>query len=136
MVIGTATMIFNDVLFRIIDQGEDKRKLGSWSYITLTGENEMKTTLYTYYCPCKGSLVGSAYAQQLLYMSENNSDMHNVTCPRQLFGKDLRSELKNKLDAGHNLIVQGDFNSHYEDLHSWMLELGLENLIAQNTGKV
>ena len=135
MVGGTATMVLNDVIFRITDQGEDDKKLGRWSYITLTGRNEMKTTIYTCYCPCKSSSIGSAYAQQLLYMSENDCATQNVTCPRQLFGKDLRSELRNKLEAGHNLLVQGDFNSNYDDLHSWMLELGLENIIAKRHGR-
>ena len=132
---GTATMVFNDVLFRITDQGEDKRKLGRWSNITLTGKNDLKTTIYTCYCPCKSSSVGSAYAQQLLYISEHKAQLQDVTCPRQLFGKDLRLELKSKLDAGHNILVQGDFNSNYEDLHTWMLGLGLENVIAKKHGR-
>lgn len=68
-------------------------------------------------------------------MSENSCATQNVTCPRQPFGKDLRSELKSKLEAGHNLIVQGDFNSHYDDLYSWMLGLGLENIIATKYGR-
>ena len=132
---GTATMVFNDVLFRITDQGKDKRKLGRWSNITLTGKNDLKTTIYTCYCPCKSSSVGSAYAQQLLYISEHKAQLQDVTCPRQLFGKDLRLELKSKLDAGHNILVQGDFNSNYDDLHTWMLGLGLENVIAKKHGR-
>ena len=95
----------------------------------------MKTTIYTCYCPCKSSSIGSEYAQHLLYMSENSFETQNVTCPRQLFGTDLRSELKNKLDAGHDLLVQGYFNSHYDDLHFWMLALGLDNLITKKHGK-
>ena len=31
--------------------------------------------------------------------------------------------------------MQGDFNSKYEDLHTWMLVLGLENIIAKKHGK-
>ena len=68
-------------------------------------------------------------------MSENPTKTQNVTCPRQLFGKDLPSELKGKLNSGHNLLVQGDFNLNYDDLHTWMLGLGLENVIAKKHGK-
>ena len=68
-------------------------------------------------------------------MSENSCATQNVTCPRQLFGKDLRSELKSKLEAGHNLIVQEYFNSHYYDIYPWILGLGLENIIAKKHGR-
>ena len=129
----SVTIAFSDILFRITDQGEDTKKLGRWSYIILTGKNELRTTIYTYYCPCRSSSVGSAHAQQLLYMSENKDNFPDVSCPTQLFGKYLYAELKNKLDNGHNLIVQGDFNSQYDDLHIWMFGLGLENIIAKKT---
>ena len=127
-------MTFDDALFGTTDQGINSRNLGSWSYITLTGNNEIKTTIYNCYCPCKSTSVRSAYAQQLVYMSENAATLPDISFPRQLFGKDLHSDLQKKLDLSHNLIVQGDLNSHHEDLLSWMLELGLEDIIAKKHG--
>ena len=64
-------------------------------------------------------------------MSENATTLPDISCPRQLFGKDLHSDIRKKLDLGHNLIVQGDLNFHHEDLLFWMLELGLEDIIAK-----
>ena len=84
------TMVFDDVLFQITDQGSDSRNLGWWSYITFTEKNGIKSTIFTCYCQCKRSLVGSAYAQQLVYMAEHGDKLlNNTTCLKQLFGKDL-----------------------------------------------
>lgn len=42
-------------------------------FLTITGENNLKTAVVTSYCPCKGISTGSVYSQRLLYMSENKS---------------------------------------------------------------
>ena len=68
-------------------------------------------------------------------MSENATIIPDTPCPRQLFDIDLQLEIQSKLDQGHNLIIQGGFNSNYEDLHKWMLELGLNDIIAKKYGK-
>ena len=67
-------------------------------------------------------------------MAENKSQLPDTTCPRQLFGIDLRQALNNKIDQGHNLLVMGDFNSEYSNLKTWMQDLGLVDLIAQRHG--
>ena len=36
---------------------------------------------------------------------------------------------------GHQLIIQGDFNSEYEDLKPWMNDLRLADLIGKKHGK-
>ena len=36
---------------------------------------------------------------------------------------------------GHQLIIQEDFNSEYEDLKPWMIDLGLIDLIGKKPGK-
>ena len=53
----------------------------------------------------------------------------NITCPRQLFGHDLKEMVTKFTSAGHNIIIQGDFNSEYEQLSKWMSELGLIDLV-------
>ena len=35
---------FDDLIFRISNQGEDEGKLRRWSYITITCKNNLKTT--------------------------------------------------------------------------------------------
>ena len=76
---GVATAAFGDLVFRISDQGEDERKLGRWGFITITGKNDIKTTIFTCYCPCRGKSPGSAYSQQLVYMAEHATDIPDTT---------------------------------------------------------
>ena len=68
---GVANMIFDELVFRISKQENDFRKLGRWCSITITGKNNAHTTIFTCYCPVRGRSIGSAYAQQLLYIAEN-----------------------------------------------------------------
>ena len=46
----------------------------------------------------------------------------------------LTSNIKNKIEAGHNIIVMGDFNSEYSKLSEWMRELGLVDLMQKKHG--
>ena len=131
---GTAMMLLGDLTFRLSHQSADFRKLGRWSIVTITGKNNVNTTIITCYCPNRSASLGSAYSQHLLYMAKNKADIPDVTCPRQLFGIDLKAEIGRYIDKGHSIIVMGDFNSHYEKLTSWMLDSGLCDLIASRHG--
>ena len=133
---GTAMIAFDDIVFNISDQGQDHRKLGRWSFVTITGKNNLVTTFVTCYCPVLSHSPGSFYSQNLIYMAENHADMpENITCPRQLYGHDLKILLENKAALGHQLVVSGDFNSDYTSLTSWMQELGLTDLMDSRHGK-
>ena len=59
---GTATKIFNETVFRISQQGQDKRHLGRWSYIDLQEKNNFRTTIITCYCPVISSGPSSCYS--------------------------------------------------------------------------
>ena len=117
---GTAMLMLGDINFRISAQGEDSRKMGRWSFTTVTGKNNVTTTIFTCYCPCRSSSIGSAYVQQLLYMATHKDNLPDIDCPRQLFGYDLKIELESKQELGHNILVLGDFNSQYDTLCTWM----------------
>ena len=58
----------------------------------------------------------------------------NIVCPRQLFGHDLKLFIEEKLKNQHHTVLGGDFNSCYADLTTWMLELGLQDLIHEKHG--
>ena len=77
----TAMLMLGDVNFRIFAQGEDSRKLGQWSFITLTSKNNITTTIFTCHCPCRSSIIGSAYVQQMLYMATNKNNLPDIDCP-------------------------------------------------------
>ena len=130
---GTASMAFGDVVFRISDQGCDERKLGRWSHMTITGKNDLRTTIITGYTPCSNSQhSGSAYSQQLVYMASHPDEFpDDITCPRELFGHDLKRLVESRQIAGHQIILQGDFNAEYDLLEEWMLDLGLVDLIKK-----
>ena len=132
---GVAIAAFGDLVYRISDQGTDERNLGRWGYITITGKNNVTTSIFTCYCPCRGKSPGSAYSQQLIYMAENKDQLPDTNCPRQLFGMDLKEVIGKKIEQGHQIILMGDFNSEYSELESWMLELGLQDLIGKKHGK-
>ena len=117
---------FDDLVFYITDQGHNDRLLGRCSFFTITGKNSFKTPIVNCYCPCKGRFPGSVYSQHLLYMSENESEiLECMTCPKQLFGHDLKNFLETRTEQRDRLIVCGDFNSNYSDLSNWMLEMVL-----------
>ena len=87
---GTAMVAFDELKFHITSQGADDRRLGRWSYMTITGKNAIKTTLITCYCPVISNSPGSAYSQHLIYMAEiANKLPEGITCPRKLYGYDL-----------------------------------------------
>ena len=67
-------------------------------------------------------------------MAKNKENIPDITCPRQLFGLDLKAEIGRYIDKGHSIIVVGDFNSQYEKLASWMLDSGLCDMIASRHG--
>ena len=69
-------------------------------------------------------------------MAENKDQLPDTNCPRQLFGMDLKAVIGTKIEQGHQIILMGDFNSEYSELESWMLELGLQDMIGKNTEKV
>ena len=126
---------FNDFVFRISEQSFDKRRLGRWSSLTIRGENKLKTTFITAYCPVKGSNPGSTYSQQLVYMANHRSIIpSSIICPRQLFGHDLSELLQDLTNKGHQIILMGDFNTHYAKLCDWMKEFGLVDTIARQHG--
>ena len=94
---GTASVAFNELVFRISEQGQDYRKLGRWNFVTITGKNDIKTTIFTCYCPVICKSPGSTYSQHLTYMAENREEIPEVTCPRQLFGIDLKNAIENSI---------------------------------------
>ena len=55
----------------------------------------------------------------------------DIDCPRQLFGYDLKNKIDKKQELGHNILVLGDFNSHYSNLCIWMRDLGLQELMEK-----
>ena len=130
---GTATIAFDNVVFKITKQDSDIRGIGRWSYLTLTGNNMLNTTILSCYYPVIGSSPGSVYSQHLVYMSKNRTSIPaGMTCPRQLLGHDLKSEIDKLIVDGHQVIIAENFNADYFGLTKWMLDKGLQNPYFKN----
>ena len=134
---GTASMSMGDLVFRVSSQGQDSRHLGRWSHMTIRGKNNLHTTFVTCYTPVFGSGAQSSYAQQLAYMAQHPDKIPDaITCPRQLFGYDLKLLIESFQSADHQLVIMGDFNSEYTEIESWMMDTGLLNSIKERHGSV
>ena len=131
---GTAMIAFDDLVFPISAQGQDIRNLGRWGSITFNGKQGLKTSIFTCYCPTRNTLPGSVFSQHLTYIAEHRADIPNTLCPRQLFGMDLKNVIEECINLGHQILVMGDFNSDYVKLKEWMMQLGLQDIIAKRHG--
>ena len=68
-------------------------------------------------------------------MAENANKLpEGITCPRKLYGYDLNKFITSKSDAGHKIIILGDFNSSYIELNNWMNNIGCGDLLNQKHG--
>jgi hypothetical protein len=61
---GTATIVCDNWVSRIIDKGEDHVGLGRWSYLTLRGKGSTKITIITTYNPSYNMGDTTNYRQQ------------------------------------------------------------------------
>ena len=116
MIGSTAMLSYGDLVFRIFQQENGPRKLGRWCNMSFIGKNDTVTIILMCCCPVRATSLGSAYAQQVVYISENLNDTSETSCPRQLFGLDLKQKIEEKMELGHQIIVMGDFNSAYKNL--------------------
>ena len=135
---GTTVAMSSIVLdLDVSDQGCDKRQVGRWSHMSITGKNNLNTTIITGYTSCSNSQYagGSAYSQQEVYMASHPDKFPaDMTCPQELFGYDQKKLVESKQVPGHQIILQGDFNAEYELLEEWMLDLDLVDLINKKNG--
>ena len=121
---------FDDLAYHITSQSEDERLLGCWSIATITVKNDLTNTLITCYYPVVSDSSGSAYDQQLIYMSEKSKIIpKNITYPRILFGHDFPKARDKYISQGYQMIVSGDFNSKYKGLTEWFMNEGLQDII-------
>ena len=67
-------------------------------------------------------------------MAEKNI-LPTTNRPRHLFAKDLQKEVISKIEKDHQIILMGNFNLEYEELTTWMLELGWQDLIRKSMEK-
>ena len=130
---GTITVAIEGLCHRVRESGVDDRKLGRWSWLTLQGKNNLKTTIITTYRCCK-TLTGttSTYSQQVRYYNKTN----HIACPRSQVLQDLSQFIKLLQDNDHQIIVLADMNEKITSntIKRWAQELGLREIITDVHG--
>jgi hypothetical protein len=97
----------------------DKQGLGRWTGVTIRGKNNNFLTIVTAYRTCNGNIstapLGSTYAREYEYYKDKGFKSPN---PRNIFVDELKCEIKQLLDKGHQIILSLDANTiAKEDKH-------------------
>ena len=130
---GVSMSIFGKLTRHKQQYGTDERGLGRFSWVTTAGTDNHKTTFISAYCPNESNLEGSVWTQQLTAMDDQPT-VPNYDHPRRLFWDDLKQIVEHWVTLGHRIVLTGDFNSEFNDVCKWMLELGLVDLICEQHG--
>jgi hypothetical protein len=108
---GTAIVIMNEAVSRIVDDGQDQKGLGRWCWVRLTGKEGHHIRIISAYRPVVNHTGDfSTYNQQKLYYEtvEENYDI----CPRQAFIDDLEDEIQSFKMAGDEVFLCLDLNEN------------------------
>ena len=139
---GSALITINNITSHIKARGEDTRKLGRWAWYTISGQQNQMTTIITTYRPCDGSIQNTKSVKMQQYTMIRENFPHITKGPLQLYDEDLENLIQTKLDAGHQLIVMGDFNQDVTSQGSksstikMLQRLGLSESITEQHGKM
>ena len=89
---GVLSMVIGDTTSSVVDQGRDDN-LGRWSWVTLRGKHNIKTTIITGYRPCGNtSTQNTVVLQQQRYLAAKHMDKH----PRQIWLDKMGDLVKEK----------------------------------------
>lgn len=120
---GVMNIALNSTTNTVIKSGSDTI-MGRWTWMTLRGKHDIKTTVITVYRPCKNNKgSNTVYSQQLRHLAAQQIDV----CPRQLWLDDLKQLINSLQDKGHQIILMGDFNENVQsrNMVNWANSHGL-----------
>jgi len=113
---GTATVICENWVSRIVGRGEDPLGLGRWSFFTLRGKGSRKVTIITAYnaSPTTGDTTN--FRQQQRVLTSLHHQYHQCTSaqPRRQFILNLQSLIESLIQDGHDIILVMDTKSTYD----------------------
>jgi len=126
---GTSVTSIGKLAHYSMGAGQDKKKLGRWTWSRYRGKQGQVLRVVSLYRPNPNSAQGelTVWAQQKQYLLSINDDRD----PRDAFLQDLSAELQAWLNMGDHIVLAGDLNDHILDAHITSLfdDLGLVNLI-------
>ena len=110
---GVATIINNDTINHVVDQREDKRKLGRWRWATIRGKGNVRTTIITCYRPEKGWITQDNELAAIRDTEEGKQQLLHVS---KLWFNDLEEMICNHRSKGIKIILAGDFNNNLRNI--------------------
>jgi hypothetical protein len=104
---GTATIVCNNWVSRIIQKGEDPIGLGHWTYITLRGKGSKKVTVITAYnaSPSQGDTTFFQQQHRLLSQLHRQHNQQAAPHPRRQFILDLQAWIEELQSQDHDIIL-------------------------------
>jgi hypothetical protein len=87
---GTMTVCSGPMCARVVENGNDKRRLGRWSRIKLRGCKNRTLVIVTLYRPVYSQGALSTYQQQKSVLLDDNV----TECPRQVILTELEKDIK------------------------------------------
>ena len=107
---GTAMFALNNISSAVLQKGQDPSGMGRWTFITILGKNNTRTSIFTMYRPCKGNIatIGDTtiIKQQWLVMQQTQRKEH----PRDAAITDIIIAINKKRNNNHNIVLAIDSN--------------------------
>jgi hypothetical protein len=127
---GTAIISKGELSTRVIETGQDPKRLGRWTWTLFRGKHNTKTRIISVYVPCLARTFGcrKVYCQQqkaLLKMGLSGSVMEN-------FWDDLWHQVDEWREKGDQIIMGGDWNTDVRE-EKFLQPFRMRNLVASIT---
>lgn len=114
--------------------GEDAVLLSRWNYIMLRGKNK-ETTIVSIFRPQE---TQAASWRQLVASIKNRQTDEMVANPNDMWYRDLAHFIREKRQAGHSIIIAGDFNDDLNNrqsrINQFMEREGLREIMVERYG--
>ena len=127
---GVATIINNDVIDHVLQQGGDKRNLGRFRWVTVRGKGNVKTTIITCYRPENGWVTQDNQLAAIRNTKEGKEQLLQVS---QLWFDDLEELITSHQADSRKIVLAGDFNDDLRKpngkVRAWAKQLGLVEVI-------
>ena len=137
---GVINMTMDKLTHKVVESGEDPRKLGRWSWVRFRGKNNRQLRVATIYRPCVPTTstnttrgAHTVHCQHVRALLKDNVSGQ----PRRIMMDDLQVEVVKWKEEGDSIIVMGDFNEDVRNDYckQWRNNLGLKDVVLERLGE-